>query len=307
MMRKFGESEILENGLKYLHWLEYEASQEGIGIEELARQLGLDEKAVVELVRRLEEKNFCQVLDKKILLTEDGRRRAREILRAHRLYETYLARRTAYPSEEWHERAEFAEHRLTPKEADAIADELNHPRFDPHGDPIPTRFGDLPPLRGVSLTEAPVGKILEVVHIEDEPIEVWQKCADSGVVPGTRLKILQKSDNFIQIEFEGKRALFEVWIALRIRVVLVECSSEASADVFPLSQLEVGSGGIIVGLSASCRGATRFRLLDLGFVAGSKVRAEFSSFWGSPVAYRIRGTLIALREEQASQVLIRAE
>ncbi|MCS7009361.1 MAG: ferrous iron transport protein A, partial [Chthoniobacterales bacterium] len=110
-----------------------------------------------------------------------------------------------------------------------------------------------------------------------------------------------------QIEFEGKRALFEMWIAFRIRVVLVECSSEASADVFPLSQLEVGSGGIIVGLSASCRGATRFRLLDLGFVAGSKVRAEFSSFWGSPVAYRIRGTLIALREEQASQVLIRAE
>jgi DtxR family transcriptional regulator, Mn-dependent transcriptional regulator len=63
----------------------------------------------------------------------------------------------------------------------------------------------------------------------------------------------------------------------------------------------------VIGLSASCRGAERRRLLDLGFVPGSVVEARFASPAGDPTAYEVRGALVALRRDQACHVRIAAE
>jgi DtxR family Mn-dependent transcriptional regulator len=60
----------------------------------------------------------------------------------------------------------------------------------------------------------------------------------------------------------------------------------------------------VVGLSSSCQGAQRRRLLDLGVVRGTEVTPELVSAAGDPVAYRIRGALIALRREQASWIAV---
>jgi len=72
--------------------------------------------------------------------------------------------------------------------------------------------------------------------------------------------------------------------------------------VTTLDKLPIGKTAKIVSILH--KGLTRRRLLDLGFVPGTLITAYFSSFTGNPVAYRIRGTTIALRKEDASKILI---
>jgi len=63
----------------------------------------------------------------------------------------------------------------------------------------------------------------------------------------------------------------------------------------------------VVGIAAGCRGPERRRLLDLGVIPGTVVAAEMRSPAGDPVAYRIRGALVALRREQADLIHIARE
>ena len=79
----------------------------------------------------------------------------------------------------------------------------------------------------------------------------------------------------------------------------VEC------DVPRLSDLTRGERAQVVAISSQCRGLERRRLQDLGFLPGAELLAELTSPGGDPVAYRIRGALIALRKEQADLIRIR--
>ncbi|NNL30398.1 MAG: ferrous iron transport protein A, partial [Gemmatimonadetes bacterium] len=78
----------------------------------------------------------------------------------------------------------------------------------------------------------------------------------------------------------------------------------ADAPVSTLVDLEPGESARVVGISPRCKGAQRRRLLDLGVVRGTVIEAAFRSAGGDPIAYRIRGALIALRHEQADWVRV---
>jgi Fe2+ transport system protein FeoA len=66
--------------------------------------------------------------------------------------------------------------------------------------------------------------------------------------------------------------------------------------------LKVGESGIVNALTA--RGIQRRRLLDLGFVPGVLVKNERKSPFGDPIAYRVRGAVIALRKEETALIHI---
>jgi Fe2+ transport system protein FeoA len=72
----------------------------------------------------------------------------------------------------------------------------------------------------------------------------------------------------------------------------------------PLSQLRIGNAGRVLALSDTCAGLNRRRLLDLGLTPGVSVVVERANTGRSAIAYRIRHTLIALRREQADQILV---
>jgi DtxR family Mn-dependent transcriptional regulator len=74
-----------------------------------------------------------------------------------------------------------------------------------------------------------------------------------------------------------------------------------------LSGLRPGTVARVIGLSPACRGPERRRLLDLGFVSGTPVEVEMVSPAGDPTAYRVRGTVVALRREQAGLIRIRSQ
>jgi DtxR family Mn-dependent transcriptional regulator len=102
-------------------------------------------------------------------LTPDGRSYALQIVRAHRLWERYLADETGFDETKWHAKAEQYEHQLTPHDATKLAGRLGYPLMDPHGDPIPTAHGELVDRSGQALTTLTPGQDARILHLEDEP------------------------------------------------------------------------------------------------------------------------------------------
>ena len=131
--------------------------------------------------------------DGTLRLTAEGRREALRVIRIHRLWERYLADETGLDAREWHAHAERREHGTSAQQAEALAATLGHPRYDPHGDPIPTPSGEVPPHQGMPLTQLSAGQVAEIVHLEDEPDAVFAQIIAAGLMPGMRVRVLERS------------------------------------------------------------------------------------------------------------------
>jgi DtxR family Mn-dependent transcriptional regulator len=92
-------------------------------------------------------------------------------------------------------------------------------------------------------------------------------------------------------------------VAANIHVIVIHDELEEVSGE-KMNSLAIGEQAEVLALAPSLRGAERRRMMDLGLLPGTLVRAEYTSAGGDPVAYRIRGALIALRAEQAGQIII---
>jgi DtxR family Mn-dependent transcriptional regulator len=235
-------------------------------------------------------------------LTPEGRTWALHVIRAHRLWERHLAEETGVRQEDWHDHAERREHTMSPEEADALAARMGHPRYDPHGDPIPTAEGELPPSQGQPLTELRAGKRGTIVHVEDEPREIYAQLVAEELHPGMRVEMVESGPDRVRFWAEGDEHILAPVVAANVSFVPQPEDDESEGPFDSLASLEPGEAGRVMRIAASCRGLQRRRLMDLGLVPGTDVRAEMKSNGGDPTAYRIRGTLVALRVDQAKQV-----
>lgn len=237
-------------------------------------------------------------------LTKAGRKRAVELLRAHRLLETYLARESGRPAGELHGEADRAEHHLTPEKVDALADAMNRPRFDPHGDPIPERGHELHGVEQVALTEVPEGALVRVAHMEDEPEAEFRKLVEMGFAVELPLRVVGQEASKTVVELAGEWLELEPLLARQVEVLPWSEELPYPEELRRLSSLGKGESGQVAFISPACMGPERRRLLDFGFVPGSEVRCEFKSPFGSPVAYSVRGSTLGLRREQANNIFI---
>jgi DtxR family transcriptional regulator, Mn-dependent transcriptional regulator len=106
----------------------------------LAERLGVSAPAVSAMVKRLDGLGYVShVPYRGVRLTDEGRKVALEVLRHHRLLETYLARELGVPLDRIHDEAETLEHHISEELEELIAAKLGHPTHDPHGEPIPAR------------------------------------------------------------------------------------------------------------------------------------------------------------------------
>lgn len=295
----------LEDALKHLY-----ASEErgqGATVESVAGSLQIRRSHAAQLLGRLQEANLAIHRKGLYFLTDEGRVYALELVRAHRLYETFLANHTETPETEWHREAHAAEHRMSREEVNALAQQLGYPRVDPHGDPIPRRDGELSATEGLSLLDLPVGWEGTLVHVEDEPEAVYDRLVQAGFAAGMRLKILQRDSNGLQVNLEGRilELTHDEAANLEANVASDGPTIEGKRPVRRLSTIDDGEEVEVEALTPACRGAERRRLLDLGMVPGSRVRAEFKAAFGGPRAFRVRGSLIGLRREQADQIIVR--
>lgn len=241
-----------------------------------------------------------------LCLSERGRQRALRLVRAHRIYEKYLAEHSGYSPEEWHSKAEEMEHKLSNEEQERIARLLRNPLWDPHGDPIPTAQ-HLLPQSPTQAEEAKEGAWYRVQHVEDDDKECFRLIHRLGITQGCILEIRKRVGDSLELMFEGEEVLLPLKALRSLTLVSLESDDKAvrlAQSVVRLTQLQLGDIATIACLSPACVGAMRRRLMDLGFVRGSEISIDMHSPLGNPTAYVIRHTAIALREDQARYILI---
>jgi DtxR family transcriptional regulator, Mn-dependent transcriptional regulator len=308
------ERERVEDALKHLH--ECERGGRPCAVAELAGRLGMGEGEAWEVATRLTEGGLAEATPGGLRLTDAGRGYARRVLRTHRLWERYLADRTGLPAGEWHAEAERVEHELSAVEVEHLASRLGDPRYDPHGDPIPTVLGEVPEPAGVRLTEVPAGSSVVVTHLEDEPREVFGRLVEAGLTPGLAVEVTAAAvagggaagvgsapgRGRIGLRVRGEEQEIRVVDAENVTVDVLPAGQRAPGRRRTLAEAAVGEEARVVSISPSCQGPQRRRLLDLGVVPGTQIVPELVSASGDPVAYRIRGAVIALRRGQAEWI-----
>ena len=294
---------LSEDALKHI----YKCEQDGRRptLESLAGVLQVSPDEVSMLVTKMAHHRLIQIEGNTFHLTTGGCAYALQIIRAHRLWEHYLAEETGFDEAEWHARAERREHHLTPEEVDALSAQLSHPTYDPHGDPIPTPQGEIEPEAGLPLSTLKPGQLVRIVHLEDEPPIVFAQLMAENLHPGLALELTETTPQRIGFRAGGREHTLAPILAANVFVFpLTEKQISEMQPTEPLAGLSPGQRGRVVSLSPACRGAERRRLMDLGIVPGTVIGAELRSPGGDPTAYDIRGALIALRREQAALINI---
>lgn len=293
-----------EDALK--HILKCEANQQTPTIHSVAGALGVSADRAADVLNELEAGGLISHEQGRLHLRPAGRELATHVVRAHRLWESYLAEQTGVSDAQWHPRAERQEHLLTPQQADQLAARLGHPARDPHGDAIPAPGEEIQSDAGEPLNSAPLNAPLMIAHIEDEPEAVYAQLSAQGLRSGMKACLLERTPEQLRLWAEGRDHKLTPLQASNIAVVPLP--DVQTADLFReeyLDQLKPGQRAEVLGLSQACRGPERRRLLDLGFVPGTIVEVERVSPLGDPVAYRVRGSVVALRSEQARLIRIR--
>jgi len=301
-MSESSERVLLEDALKHVYTCESVGRE--CTIESIAGQLEVTTGRAASLLSRLGESQLVRSEETGPRLTDAGRASALRLVRTHRLWERYLADRTGVPAGEWHAEAERMEHALSAEQADALAARLGHPARDPHGDPIPTRGGELPAVERLSLAGVEPGRTTEITHLEDEPPEIYDALLADGLGLGARVSVTERTDSRVRLKARGREWPMDIVVARNVTVRLLPEGADADGPVATLVDLRPGDSGRVVGISPACQGSQRRRLLDLGVVKGTVIDAAFASAAGDPMAYRIRGALVALRHEQAEWVRV---
>jgi DtxR family Mn-dependent transcriptional regulator len=261
-------------------------------------------KKIIETIAQMEANQLINFNNGTIKLTENGMDYALRIIRVHRLWEKYLSEKTGFDKKDWHDIAEKMEHKLNTKQTKELASNLGNPRFDPHGDPIPTEFGEIEAIKGKPMPVLKEGTIGRIVHIEDEPDIIYQQILAEDLHIGSHVHIVENNEKRIVFHSEGEEYVLAPIVANNITILQLLKDEILEENTFRLSSLKENESAKIIGISNECRGEIRRRLLDLGFVLNTTIELDLISPMNNPRSYLVRNTAIAIRNEQAKFILI---
>lgn len=297
------EREQVEDALK--HFLDRERSGRHASPESLAGTLGLSRSASTHLITKMESQGLIETRGWQLHLTVEGERWALHMVRAHRLWERYLADEARMPLDQIHDEAQKREHGFTEMQLDDLDAALGHPARDPHGDPIPTREGRMSRTEGVPLTAWQIHSPGRIVHLEDEPSIAYQQILAAGLHLGQNIRIIEKDPHRCVISNGENEVRLAPAVASNVHVSSIPDREIIKREAIPLAELADSQPAEIVMLDDAVQGFTRRRFLDLGLTPGTRIYPELGNFFGDPRAYRVRGTLIALRKDQAAQIWVK--
>lgn len=185
-------SQSVEDYLKTIYKLEREA-EGGVSTSRLAEKMGVANASVTNMVKRLSEMGLVKHESYYgSRLTETGEKIALEIIRHHRLLELYLKEVMGYSWDEVHDEAEKLEHHISEQFEDKIAELLDHPDFDPHGDPIPTKDGKMPVIKSRPLIEIPENSPHIIRRVKNQTPELLRYLEKQGLLPGVQVEVLKR-------------------------------------------------------------------------------------------------------------------
>jgi Mn-dependent DtxR family transcriptional regulator/Fe2+ transport system protein FeoA len=190
----------------------FKLEQKGaLNLDSLSRKLGFKKTELNALIKTLRSKDFFE--KDKLVLTEEGRRTAGKLTRAHRLWETYLVNEVGLTDDQIHEDAERLEHLLSEELLDEVDAHLGFPQRDPHGSLIPSKTGL--PLLSLSQLELGNAAVIAGTQISQQiSASLWKL----GVLPDSSLTILEKDKDAVQIKQGDKTINIPANLAARIAV-----------------------------------------------------------------------------------------
>lgn len=157
---------------------------------QLAAKLGIAPSSVTEMVKKLAAAGLVShVPYGAVRLTTDGEQRALQVLRRHRLIETWLVQEFDYSWHEVHDEAEVLEHSISDRLLEGIDERLGRPRFDPHGDAIPDASGHVAREPFVLLADATPGHTGRVLRVSDRDPDLLCTLEEMGVGVGHELTV----------------------------------------------------------------------------------------------------------------------
>jgi DtxR family transcriptional regulator, Mn-dependent transcriptional regulator len=291
-----------EDALKHLFEQEYRGRHGSLA--SLKGALRLPDGPVLALVARMQALDLVRARGQEFDLTPAGERLALQIVRAHRLLERYFADEARLPLKQVHAAAERREHSLSAEEVERLSADLGHPTYDPHGDPIPTREGAVPPASGTPVTSWPSETTGRIVHLEDEPPISFAQILAEGLRVGQVVRVIEQTAARVVLTDGENEFRLAPAVAANVFLAAAPEASEAPG-VIRLPDLPEHTHAEVIGLDEACQGFSRRRLMDLGFTEGAHIEAVLKTFAGDPRAYRIRGTVVAVRRDQAVHVVVR--
>jgi DtxR family Mn-dependent transcriptional regulator len=156
----------------------------------------------------------------------------------------------------------------------------------------------------VKLTSLELYEQGRIVHVEDEPAEVYAQLAAQGLTIGTVVRMVGANADLLRLDVGGAEQMVAPVVGSNVSVERIAKPDAALQPHARLAHMACGERARVVSILPTCRGLQRRRLLDLGLVPGTEVEVELESASGDPRAFRVRGALIALRRSQAEQIQV---
>jgi len=215
----------MEDYLKAIH--EHQRETTGpVSTSTIAESMDVTPPTATSMMEKLEDRGLVEREKYKgVRLTEEGETIATEVIRHHRLLETYLTDRLGFDWTAVHEEADRLEHHISEEFERRVAAQLDDPDVDPHGDPIPS--DTLEPIEecvGTALSECEDGDVIEVTRVRDRDPDELAYLAEVGIGPGTTLTVVDTPPiGLIEVELEdGTRVSLPEHVAVTIRVDAAE-------------------------------------------------------------------------------------
>jgi DtxR family Mn-dependent transcriptional regulator len=217
-------SEAVEDYTKAIYALA-RRSEQPVSTTALASRLGVSPGSVTAMLKRLDQMGLVRYQPYHgVALTPAGEKVALEVMRHHRLLESFLSEALEMPWDRVHDEAEVLEHYISEDLERLIAEKLGNPELDPHGDPIPTPELDLADDRTTGLAELEEGQAATFARVSDSDPEMLRYLAERGIRPGARLRLTgtQPFGGPLFVEVEGREHVLGGELAEKMRVEVEE-------------------------------------------------------------------------------------
>ncbi|WP_143961079.1 metal-dependent transcriptional regulator [Litoribacter populi] len=199
-----------ENYLKAVYHLS-EEGKKNVSTNDISAEMKTKPASVSDMLRKLSDK---KVIDYRkyygVNITDEGKKYALQVIRKHRLWEVFLVEKLRFAWDEVHEVAEELEHIKSPILIQRLDEFLGHPKFDPHGDPIPDEFGDVKARPRLPLNVLALNDGGQIVAVKDSSAAFLRYLDKVGAYIGARVKVLDKVefDGSLEILVDNKKTLF---------------------------------------------------------------------------------------------------
>ena len=178
-----------------------------VSTNEIAKILETSAASVTEMIKKLQDKKLVIYEKYKgVKLSKAGRIKAFEILRKHRLWETFLVNKLDFSWGEVHDVAEQLEHIKSEKLTDKLDHFLNYPKFDPHGEPIPTKSGIITSTKRITLSEMKINSKGIIMGVSLDNKEFLDHLTKISISIGTKIEAIDRIifDQSMKIKINSK-------------------------------------------------------------------------------------------------------